>query len=1135
MAGTNRRWRKSILMAALLICAAVVEIAPAQERANGALSGKITDWYAVPLEGATVVVRNQATGEEARTTSGKKGSYRFVGLGPGEYSLEAMTPRMGRAQVDGILVSAGHEARVLVALMMTLPQPAPIQMTFHDMDPATPVVATTLTGTELQQLPVTGRRWQDFEMETPAASTPAGGESKTALRGPGTVPEETTVDDANRTLAFGSQGSSSFGGSGRTPGISQTAIHEVQTAAGNAEAEADRAAGGGTRIESTRGFNGLHGQGFLFERQNAWGARNPFTQWAKETTAATETTIPAFTLEPYTPVDNEFTFGFGLGSHIRRDRLFWFAALDGYKRNYPGVSMVKHPYLCADVQCDKETGFFAQPSNDQMQVLAARLGLPSANPVAEGIAAYSQMLETLAGLLGPAPRAAQQWVGFARIDWQAAERHHFSLEGTGALWNSPGGGLTRASESYGNRSYGVSHASEEWLLGRWEAFLTPNLLLVTQGSAGRDILSEHPETPSTYEQTLLPQNVYGQLPQIVVDSRYGFTIGNPSRFGEGSYPDEKLLQAQETLDWVHNGWLIKAGGGVRNIGDATSLLRNATGTYSYSSVENFISDALVYATYGFNDALDPTNQHNCDETETVWRDTTGTLRGLGNLPCYSSYSQMMGPTNWKLGTNDWSGYGTAQWQPLKKLTISTGLRWELEQLPPPLSSLINKDIPATAKLPSLGSNWGPRMSLAWETREGHWPVLRLGYGMYYGRTENATIETALSQTGSTNGDMNFFLRPTDDLPNYGGGAPPFPYVFAGEPLTVTQPGAVAFAPKFKNPEVHQAVAGIEETLPSHLVITAGVLASLGRRLPVSIDTNIDSTATPQTITYAVVDANGTGPIKTPQITVPFYSARADTSYQQITAITDIANSTYEAAILRVTRYGKRGLTLHAHYTYSHAMDWNPNESTLVSGSDPLDPFNFKLEYGTGNLDTRHAAGVLASYETPWKLHHLAGQFANGWMLSGIGQFHSGLPFTMRTSGALAREIDATSGKTIVALGPGMNGSGGDNRIYGIGRNTYRYPSTWKADLRLEKKFDLGQMRQLELLAESFNLLNHQNVTEIETTGYYIEPGNLDGGLPTLNFLTGLTPNTTAFGQPLNINATNFYRPRQIQVGLRMRF
>jgi hypothetical protein len=168
------------------------------------------------------------------------------------------------------------------------------------------------------------------------------------------------------------------------------------------------------------------------------------------------------------------------------------------------------------------------------------------------------------------------------------------------------------------------------------------------------------------------------------------------------------------------------------------------------------------------------------------------------------------------------------------------------------------------------------------------------------------------------------------------------------------------------------------------------------------------------------------------------------------------------------------------------------------------------------------------------------------MVSGVGNFRSGLPYTMRTSGSLAEEFLRTvnGSETIVALGPGMNGSGGDNRVYGlgsdqriynIGRNTFRYPATWKADLRLAKRFDLGAMRQLELLAESFNLFNHQNVTEVETTGYAIEPGTTEGALPTLNFLTGLKANTTAFGQPLNINATNFYRERQIQLGLKMRF
>ena len=34
---------------------------------------------------------------------------------------------------------------------------------------------------------------------------------------------------------------------------------------------------------------------------------------------------------------------------------------------------------------------------------------------------------------------------------------------------------------------------------------------------------------------------------------------------------------------------------------------------------------------------------------------------------------------------------------------------------------------------------------------------------------------------------------------------------------------------------------------------------------------------------------------------------------------------------------------------------------------------------------------------------------------------------------------------------------------------------------------------------------------------------------TLNILTGMKADSTAFRQPLNVNATNFYRERQIQV------
>ena len=65
------------------------------------------------------------------------------------------------------------------------------------------------------------------------------------------------------------------------------------------------------------------------------------------------------------------------------------------------------------------------------------------------------------------------------------------------------------------------------------------------------------------------------------------------------------------------------------------------------------------------------------------------------------------------------------------------------------------------------------------------------------------------------------------------------------------------------------------------------------------------------------------------------------------------------------------------------------------------------------------------------------------------------------------------------------------------------------------------LRLIFTVVESFNLFNHQNVTELETTGYSLEPGSLSGTIPTLNFLTGLKAKPTAFGLPLNINSTNF--------------
>lgn len=749
---------------------------------------------------------------------------------------------------------------------------SPVQVAARQGGPTASQSTTTVTGAEIESLPASSRRWEEFVMDAPP-DTAQSNSAPSSMTFTGPQADDVSVDDVSLRLSFGStsapaSGSPSQSSSGhglaepsgmgqawsnrRGPAVSEAAVSDVRMGAGNAFDGGSRA-GTHTNVETRSGGNTLHGQAFMFDRQHVLAAQNPSANWVQQTSPATYSTVPVFTATPYTPPDHEMRWGVGVGSRIPHNKIYWFAALDGYNRNYAGVSSVKLP-----------ENFFAQPSNDQVQLLGAQLGTNNTN----ALAGYSQMLQTLDSLLGPVARTARQYNGFARVDWRAGERHHFTVEGTGADWNAPGHGFSNVSENYGNHSFGSSRASQQWLLARWEAFITPNLLAMTQFSAGRSIQGIHPGTASAYEQTL-NQNVWGQLPQIVVDSSNGFTIGNPARFGQGSYPDERFVRAQQSFDWIRGSLLVRAGASYSLNSDHTTLLRNQTGTYHYSSVANFISDALVFGTYGLSNALDKFNQHNCDQTGGPWRDSSGVLRGLGYLPCYSYYSQMMGPNSWGLSTDDWAGFATTQWQPGKLFVLSAGLHWDMERLPPQLASLVNPDLPLAGKMPSLGNSWGPRLSLAVGNAERHLPVLRLGYGLYFGRIPNGPLMSALTQTGSAKGDLDFFMRPTDNL--NAGGAPPFPYVLAGEPLTMVKPGAVECAPGFRNPEIHQAVASIEESLPGHFVLNASAMMSLGRRLPISIDTNFDPKVNPQAITYTVVDGTGKGPIKASQITVPFYA------------------------------------------------------------------------------------------------------------------------------------------------------------------------------------------------------------------------------------------------------------------------
>jgi hypothetical protein len=103
------------------------------------------------------------------------------------------------------------------------------------------------------------------------------------------------------------------------------------------------------------------------------------------------------------------------------------------------------------------------------------------------------------------------------------------------------------------------------------------------------------------------------------------------------------------------------------------------------------------------------------------------------------------------------------------------------------------------------------------------------------------------------------------------------------------------------------------------------------------------------------------------------------------------------------------------------------------------------------------------------------------------------------------------------------------------------PNTSVIDLGLSKNFSIRERATIELQAQAFNLLNHQNVTGVSSLGYTITTSGTvtvngaavacSAAAPCLNYNGG----ASGFGSITNADSNFAYSPRQIQLGVRLKF
>jgi hypothetical protein len=1102
-------WTHSSIPLLLLLLGIAFHLASPQSGTGGSIAGQVSD-NGGRLFPALVTLRNLATGSQSQTFCDHNGNFRFAELAPGTYSVRVSAPGLAAWKAERVIVEVGRVTllapKLTIAYSDTVAGPGDHASDHASGADLSPAVSSNVDQQALDNLPSSTSQWSGLAAlsagSAPTQSSDPGGDNALSFRGLSPLMNSITMDGADHNLAFSGRERGSGGGGYST---TKAAINEFQVNTSNFSAEYGHAAGGVINTVTKSGSNRLHGQASFYDRNAAWAATNAFT------TLTERNSLGEYVSVPYKPADTRLQWGLSAGGPIRHDKLFWFFAYDQHQRDFPGVARANQP-----------AAFFAAPSAQTIETLAGRTGQSSS----EALASWNSALGELGGLLGNVPRSVRQIILFPKINWRPNNRNQFVFQYNFMRRTALNGVATQTSDTYGTGSFGTSHTSSDAAIAGWEYFFTPNMLNNARYQYSRELLSQLSSTPTAFEEQFAG-NSLGLPPQIAVDHGSGFTFGTRSSLDKAQYPGEKRQQFVDAVTWIHHRHAIKFGYDYNYVTDSISGLNNQAGAYSYSSVLNFVSDLLA--------------PNHCD----------GTTTGVGRDPCYSYYEQAIGEPSWTFETADYAAFAADDWKLSRRFTLSFGVRYEYEDLPKPGKLLANPDIPQTAVMPHDRNNFGPRAGFAWDIFGSGHTVLRGGYGIYYGRISNATIYSALTTTGATAAQRSYYFRPLDT------GAPPFPYVFSSSAGLVVAPNAIYFDKHFQNPQIDQTELSLQQELGHRTAVTLTYMGSYARELPNFLDTNVDLNAL-GVLNYAIEDAQHLGPIKSASFTSKFFYQRQNPNYNSITDITSETNAGYQAAVVRLTRRLGGALSINAGYTYSHAIDDNQNESTFADNNDVYDPTDLKLEHGTSNFDVRQRASGSIVAQTPWRLRGFAGALLNGYSLGTSGEWRTGLPYSMRTTGAIPAPScsyqeyleygaacvaindpgvilgGANSGARISGLGASLNGYGGNDILPQVGRNTFRYPGVVNLDVRASKRTHLTERVSLELMGEAFNALNHQNVTSIETIGYIIDNDASYTNTAHLTYLDGGS-GTASFGGVTNANSTSLYRQRQIQVACRLIF
>ena len=1015
--------------------------------------GTVHDPTGSVIANAKITLRNVATAVTATTTTNAAGNYEFLTVKIGDYTIKAEANGFSALTTETFNVAVNARQRVDVTLTVgsateSITVTGAAALVETDSSDKGQVVNGELIG----NMPLNGRNYADLSLLAPGVqrsllgldpSTPR--ESSFNVNGLTSAQNNFTLDGVDNNA----YGTSNQGFSNQVVQISPDAVAEFKVQTNNYSAEFGRAGGAVINATMRGGTNQYHGSIYEYLRNTDLNAVGFFK--------------PTNNVKPVL-IQNQF--GLSVGGPIKRDKIFFFADYEGFRR------------------ISKTLQFATIPTVAQRE---GNLGISVQDPLSgtlypNGIIPQSAITAFARKVLGDLPAPT---TGGSNNLQSLPRQKNFNDKGD-----------IKLDDTINSKTSVFVRASH-----RKENDLVPGVIPGPSGGSANGHVR-------ILNQQLTMGATYTPAATSLVEVRLGLSrtkggktpldFGAPgmlAAYGIPGIPDDPIysggLNTQQVsgyTDWGRQNsnpqhqdpFVVNPRVNFSKIFQRHTLKLGFENQVVNTEVEDF------HPKYG----------------QDVYNGQFSRPTGAGSNNLYNLADFMFGAraqyniTNTELAQyrqRMYFGYVQDDWKVTPKLTINAGLRYEFSTPQYEDKNRIENYDPGTNKLyPATNdgiygrstihpdyNNFAPRLGVAWSvTRK---TVIRSAYGISYIHFNRAGGENLLAYNGP-----NVVTVTINQLPTQGvckTGQDPFTCFLptqAGYPANLASPAnfvpaksRVTFIPSdYRTPYVQSWHFTVQRELANGLLLDVAYVGTHGTKLMVLGDWN---QARP-----ARVGENLTVDQRRP---IP--------GFGYIEIAYNGNSSMYNSLQTKLEKRYSHGLYVLNSFTWSKAIDYASSHLETASGdTSRWNLANVPGERGLSGYDRKFNDTLTLIYKTPAG-HGWGSYVYGGWNTSLINSFFSGQPVNITWSPAANAQISTVLNYRPNAVGdPNVGGSDPNNFLdknavtlpdaqhpYGnMGRNTAKSSPTYQTDLRLQKDFVLmhDKSPKLSFTAECFNLWNKTN-------------------------------------------------------------